>query len=308
MKKIVITGATGFIGQHLIKKLCKELDGIFAVGRTWGKRNADFSDNVHLITLDSNNLHHLPTIIQDRDIDTFIHLAWAGVSGNDKKDYRIQLSNCLLACEAVECAKQLGCKRFVFVGSVDEYEFNAFPDQPFSKSSHSKIYGVSKLAAETIGKILAKENHIEYVSALLALTYGEGNATNILPNAIIRNSLVSLPMKLIKGEKYFDLIYIQEAIDGICAIAEKGQDKESYYVGHIEIDKFAEIVRKICNVLDSKIELQFGAYNDIDTPLDYSKIDREKLLRDTGYECNVPLEEGIRNTKLWIMDMERSPK
>ena len=46
----------------------------------------------------------------------------------------------------------------------------------------------------------------------------------------------------------------------------------------------------------------------LDTPLDYSKIDRRKLLRDTGYECNVPLEEGIRNTKLWIMDIERSLK
>jgi NAD-dependent epimerase/dehydratase len=304
----VITGATGFIGQHLIQKLYKELESIFAVGRTWRKKSTDFSNNVHLISLDSKKIHCLPDIIEDRDIDTFIHLAWDGVSGNDKKDYRIQLSNCLLACEAVECAKQLGCKRFVFVGSVDEYEFNTLPDQPFINSSHSKIYGVSKLAAETIGKILAKENDIEYVSALLALTYGEGNSTNILPNAIIRNSLANSPMKLIKGEKYFDLIYIQEAIEGICAIAEKGKDKESYYVGHIEIDKFAGTVRKICKVIDSKIDLQFGAYNDIDTPLDYSKIDRRKLLRDTGYECNVPLEEGIRNTKLWIMDIERSLK
>jgi nucleoside-diphosphate-sugar epimerase len=307
MKKILITGATGFIGRNLIERL-KRNGGveIIAVDRNWRSSDTDNSifDGVEKVELNASDFCHLTERIKHRDIDTFFHLAWSGVNGTDKKDYRIQLSNSMAACEAVESAAEMGCNRFVFVGSADEYEFDEMPDARFHPYSHSKIYGISKYAAEVIGKIMASKSEIEFVSALLTLTYGCGNRTNVLPNMIIRNTLANKPISLIKGDNYFDMIYIDEAVKGIITVAEQGIDKESYYIGHADLKTFKNTVLDICRALGSSIELRFGEYPDVDDALDYSKIDRTKLYRDTGYVCDYPLEKGIRQTYDWLKNVE----
>lgn len=303
MKKVLITGATGFIGCNLIEQLKKDGEvKIIAVGRSGKSFDTDDSvfDDVEKIEFNTTDFCHLADRIKDRDIDTFFHLAWSGVNGVDKKDYRIQLSNCMAACEAVENAVKMGCRRFVFVGSVDEYEFDKMPDARFRPYSHSKIYGISKYAAEVIGKIIASKSDMEYVSALLSLTYGRGNRTNVLPNMIIWNTMANKPMRLIKGDNYFDMIYIEDAVKGIIAVADRGIDKESYYIGHAQLLTFKNTVFNICKALGSNIELRFGEYPDVDDALDYSKIDRSKLYRDTGYVCNYPLEDGIKLTADWL--------
>ena len=126
----------------------------------------------------------------------------------------------------------MNCKRYIYIGSVDEYEIAKLPDETFCKPTHSRIYGTMKFSSEVIGKTLAFNSNMEYVCALLCLTYGEGNNTDILPNRIIQNAMKDLPIDLISGDDYFDMIYYEEAIDAIIEIASKGKSYKSYFVGH----------------------------------------------------------------------------
>ena len=302
MKSAIVTGATGFIGRRLTEALLSRDIHVYGIGR-----NQDVLDELavnklfHPVRAEFEDYSILDQKIFDRDFDVFFHIAHLGVNGSNKSDYRIQLMNTTISCDAVISAKRLECKRFVFTGSVDEYEANIKLDAPFIPPSHSRIYGIAKFASENIGKTIARENGIEFVSVLLALTYGEGNKTKILPNTIIRNAEAGLPIKLISGNNLFDMNYIDETVGGIIAAAEKGQNLESYYVGHHDLLTFRETVIKMCEVIESKSELLFGEYPDPDYNIDYSSINKEKLYIHTGYKCKADFADSLLKTKAWLL-------
>ena len=146
--------------------------------------------------------------------------------------------NTNISCDAVISAKRIGCKRFLFTGSVDEYEACLEPDAHFIMPSHSRIYGIAKFAAENIGKTIALSLGIEYVSVLLSLTYGEGNKTKILPNTIIRNTEAGLPIKLITGNNLFDMNYIDAVSYTHLVVIGQNVNFTDHAIQHIE--KFFE--------------------------------------------------------------------
>jgi len=301
MNKVIVTGATGFIGRCLTEFLIKKGIEVYGVGRNMEILNSLAKDkHFHPIVLDFKDYNLINQVIKVQDIDVFFHTAHFGVNGKNKNDYRIQLNNAIAAGDAVNAAAQMKCERFLYVGSVDEYEACMKPDDKFIIPSHSRVYGLSKFAADNIGKTIAFSMRMEYVSVLLSLTYGEGNKTGILPNTIIRNSRQKEPIKLIKGNNLFDMIYVEEAVEGIIAVAEKGINMESYYIGHTELKTFKDTVKDICKVIKSESELYFGEYPDPEYNIDYHSINRNKLYDDTGYKCNYDFAESIRNTANWL--------
>lgn len=302
MKRAVVTGATGFIGSHICKALLNQEYEVYGVGRT-EKKFEQFNKipNFHPIILDFDRYNTLDEIISDKGFDLFFHTALFGVNGTNKKDYKIQFKNTIISCDVVKLAKKLMCKRFVFIGSVDEFESCFAPDSEFRLPNHARIYGLAKFAAENIGKTIAAEIGIEYVSALLSLTYGEGNNNNILPNMIIKNSLTNSPVDLISGDNYFDMIYIDDAVRGILAIAKLGRNMESYFVGHNDLKTFRNYVEDICAVLGTEMELRFGSYPDSDSVIRFENIRRTKITDDTGFVCSMSLKDGILKTKEWLM-------
>lgn len=304
MKKAIVTGATGFIGSHICKKLLKDGYVVYGIGRNDKKLSElDKMVNLHPIKLDFVNYDKMPQIIKERGFDFFIHTALYGVNGVDKRDYDIQLMNTKLSCDSVKLARELNCRRFILVGSVDEFESCFAPDDPFIEPSNARVYGLAKFAAENIGKTIALDLGMEYVSALLSLTYGEGNKTNILPNAMIRNTESGKAMDLISGDTYFDIIYIDDAVSGILSVAEKGKNMESYFVGHESLNTFKEIVLDIYTALDSNIRLNFGTYPDAKSVVRFDRINRSKIRRDTGFECRADVKNSILKTREWILKM-----
>lgn len=306
MKKVIVTGATGFIGRRLTETLLKKGIEVYGVGRKIEILD-DLARNplFHPVKAEFEDYSTLDQKIDERGFDVFFHIAYLGVNGVKKSDYRIQLMNTTISCDTVISAKNLGCKRFVFAGSVDQYEAYLRPDASFIFPSHSRIYGIAKFASENIGKIIALESGIEFVSVLLSLTYGEGNQTKILPNTIIRNAEAGLPIKLITGNGLFDMNYVDETVGGIIAAAEKGHNLESYYVGHQELQTFRENVIKICEVIDSKSELLFGEYPDPDYSIDYASINRKKLYEHTGYKSEIDFKESLLKTRKWLLKQDK---
>lgn len=302
MKKVIITGATGFIGRKLAETLMAQGVEVYGVGRKTEVLDELATNPLfHPVKAEFEDYSILAEKIHERGFDVFFHIAHLGVNGVEKSDYRIQLMNTTISCDAVISAKRLACKRFLLTGSVDEYEANIKLDATFIPPSHSRIYGIAKFASENIGKTIALENNIEFVSVLLSLTYGEGNKTRILPNTIIRNAVTGQPIKLISGNNLFDMNYIDETVGGIIAAAEKGHNLESYYVGHHDLSTFRETVIKLCKVIESKSELLFGEYPDPDYNIDYSSINKEKLYIHTGYKCKADFEDSLLKTRKWLL-------
>ena len=141
MFKVIVTGATGFIGRRLCKALLDKGICVYGIGRNNEVlRELEENDRFHGFSLEFADYSQIENLITDRDFDYFFHLANYGVNGADKENYKIQIQNIKIACDCVEIANTLGCKRFIFVGSVDEFEAVNLPDANYRTPTHSKIY------------------------------------------------------------------------------------------------------------------------------------------------------------------------
>ena len=93
MKKVIISGASGFIGQALAEALLAdgvEVYGLCATPEKLGelKKNPHF----HLIQIEFQEYEQLAQKVSERDFDVFFHFAWQGY-GKATNDYRVQISN-----------------------------------------------------------------------------------------------------------------------------------------------------------------------------------------------------------------------
>lgn len=304
MKKAIVTGAGGFIGGAVTKKLLD--NGIHVYGVDISEqvlRRFHGYERFHSVIADFSQYGKIHEMIQDT-IDVFYHFAWQGVYGDAFKEYDLQLNNAKYACDAMMEAIKIGCRKFVFAGTYNEFEIKNFLESDVFQPRYTCIYSGAKTVAEIICKTLAFNNNIEYSAGLIAMAYGENNRSMMLPNVVMKQLLRNESPKLIKGDNLYDLIYIDDIAEAFYLIGEKGYNLKSYYVGHRNLKTFRELLTEVGNIINPDIELRFGEYIDTDNK-DYGLIDLEALYQDTGFECKADFRESILRTAEWLKTQEK---
>lgn len=304
MKKVMITGVTGFIGGSLARKLLAENVIVYGVDIKTSKFNEfNLYSNFIPVFASFDDYQQLPARLCDKEIEVFYHFAWAGGFTSEIKNYKLQLSNAAYAGDALVAAKEIGCKKFVYAGTYNQYEIENFMTTPEFKPRYTCIYSTAKTAAGLICRTLAYNLGIEYCAGLIPMPYGENNYSKQLVNAVVDSLNKGVAPKLIEGNNTYDLIYIDDLVDALVAIGEKGKDQHEYYVGHRKLKTFKELMIDIRDVIAPGVELKFGEYKDKQN-IDYSKIDLDALYKDTGFECKANFEETMKITAEWVKKLE----
>lgn len=305
MKKVIITGAGGFIGGALTRKLLD--DGAVVYGIDISEENLkkfySFEKFVPVIA-DFSRYDELPCLINDQGFDVFYHFAWqGGMGGIAFRNYDLQLNNAINSVKAMEIAAKLQAKKFVIAGTSNELETLNIIMNPEVKPRTTCIYSSSKLAAEMICKTLSWQLGIEYCSGLIAMVYGPGNKSRTVTNMVIDSLNKGIRPKLIEGNNLYDFIYIDDVVNAFIAIGEYGKNRKSYYVGHRKQKKFKEWIIEMGEVLSPETTLIFGEYPDEDALIDYNKINLHELYEDTGFECSSDFKESILKTAEWLKNV-----
>ena len=113
MKKVVVTGANGFLGSYLTQQMVLEEIEVYAIVRSHEKAKQRFKENIyiHIIELDMKDISQLVNLIP-KPIDVFYHLAWNG----ERNAFEEQTNNIHYAVEALEVAAKLGCQKVYLYG------------------------------------------------------------------------------------------------------------------------------------------------------------------------------------------------
>ena len=108
MKRIIITGAGGFIGCELTKKLIRKGYEVHAISLLF---NPAFPEdpNVKKYCSGLSDAQSILDLLPEGEYEAFYHLAWRGVNGPEKADPQIQLDNIKLTLACAEASKKLGC-------------------------------------------------------------------------------------------------------------------------------------------------------------------------------------------------------
>ncbi len=300
MNRAIVTGAGGFIGGALTELLLGK--GVTVYGVDISEKALERHSgkaNFHPVIADFTKYGQLHESIP-ADVDVFYHFAWQGVFGDAFRDYRLQLNNAASAGDAITEAVKIGCKKFVFAGTMNEYEMDEYIKADYFEPRYTYIYSAAKQAAEAVCKTIAFNQKIEFNCGRIAMAYGENNRSMMVPNVVMKNLLANTPCKLVEGTNLYDMIYIGDIVRAFYAIGERGVNMKSYYVGHCQIGTFRELMEEIGAILNPACPLLFGAYPDSPSGVDYKNIDTEALYYDTGFECTSDFKESIMKTANWL--------
>lgn len=300
--RAIVTGATGFVGQWLVRELCANNHDVTVIVRDEKKVPAEWRNSVEIVESaleDYGNLEKADFKYESYDV--FFHFAWAGTSGQDRSNYDMQLRNVFAACESINLAKRLLCRRFLNAGSLMEYDVMKYLPQDGAEPTAADIYGISKMTADFMLKTLAVREGIEYINVIISNIYGVGENSARFLNQLLRKLICNERISLTSGEQLYDFIYVTDAVKGIVYAAQKGKNNSVYYIGNRKPQPLKEYILQAKEILNSTAELAFGEVPYSGIMLTYKEFDTKKLF-DIGFTIEVPFEKGILMTSEWIKE------
>lgn len=302
MKKVLITGANGFIGSALLKVLSAEGMKIYAVVRGKSDRSSKIRGlpGVQIVYCKLENIKDLPKLIPDRDLDTCIHLAWEGSFGNARADYKLQLMNIEYTLDLVNVIADMGVKRFVGAGTLAEKDVLSYHADDGATPNSVSIYGIAKVSAHFMSKTECTRLGIEHIWCYLSNTYGVGNTTNNFVNMASRLMLSGKRAAFTSGEQIYDFVYITDTVRAIYAAADKGKKNTAYYLGSTKQRQLKDFIKIIRDTINPSIELYLGEIPFNGKALPDESYDTTKLVHDTGFQPSVFFEDGIKMTVEWL--------
>ncbi len=302
MKKLLVTGANGFVGTALLQELSNNHVQIIAVVKDISSDISYIKEikNIQIVYCNMKNITNLPEIIPDRDIDACIHLAWDGSFGDKRADYERQLINVRYALDTVDTISRMGIKRFVGAGTLAEKDVLNYHLEQGSTPNPVSQYGVAKVATHLMTKVECTKLGIDHIWCYLSNTYGVGNKTNNFVNFAISKMLSGERASFTSGEQIYDFVYITDTVRGIVDATFKGRKNTAYYIGSTKARPLKEYIRIIRDTIDKNIELFLGEVPFKGKALPLEAYDCLELTRDTGYVPEICFEDGIIKTVNWL--------
>lgn len=311
MKKVIITGGTGFVGKWLTDELLKQgVDVILLVRKLPVKEEPskqDFpkGDRIRHILYDSEEYNQL-CVQEQGSIDVFYHLAWGGVSAEEKNDCEIQLNNISFSVRMLELAGRLKVGRFIATGTVAEYSMCESIMDVNARQTPNDMYGAAKTAAHYMLETRARMLKIPFIWAVLPSTFGEGRRDN----NIITYTIVSL----LRAEKprygdlmqMWDFLYVAEVARALRYIGEKGITEKNYAIGSGVFKPLKNYIMAVRDIIDPALPLGIGEIPSYSKKAFSSCVSIYDLTKDTGYIPEIGFEEGIRRTIPYYRDREKN--
>ena len=121
--KAIVTGASGFVGSALVKKLVQE--GIDVLCIDHKKRDNLDNEKIKSMVLSVENIEELETKINFGEYNMFYHFAWVGSAGPLRTNEKVQVRNAMWTVKCLRTANKIGCKKFIVAGSIMEYEVHS---------------------------------------------------------------------------------------------------------------------------------------------------------------------------------------
>ena len=301
MNTAVVTGATGFIGKAFTEYLLEKGYVVYAVIRDDTRLNGIQVPNLIPVKADYSAYGDLSKLISHADI--FYHFAWDGAYGEKTTDFKVQLSNINASCEAIIQAAKIGCRKFVFAGTIAELEIRSHLDNNICKPRGTCIYAVAKLNTEIMCKTLAIQNDISFNCGLFANTIGPGDFSHRSTNSILNKFIHREAPQLVKGDGLNDWLYIRDAVRLIDAMGEYGKNMKTYYIGHTDLWPLRKTIERARDIVAPGLELHFGEIPDAFLT-DYRYVDTKELYLDTGCKAVYSFEQAIRETSDWVKKLK----
>jgi UDP-glucuronate 4-epimerase len=327
--KILVTGAAGFIGFHLARRLVEESYEVVGVDNLCPYYDVNLKldrikqikhyKNFKFIKLDLKDTEHVFKLFDEEKFDYILHMAaQAGVRYSLKNPYQYIDSNILATVNLFEAVKTHPVKHFVLASTSSVYGANK--NIPFSVHHNVdhpiSLYAATKKSAELIAHTYSALFEIPVTVLRFFTVYGPWGRPDMALFIFTKNILEDKPIDVYNyGKMKRDFTYIDDIVEGVVRVMKKIPQKNPnwdavkadpatsfapykiYNIGNnqpVELLRFIEIIEEC---LGKKAIKNFLPLQPGDVVETYADID--DLVRDTGFKPQTPIEVGIKNFVEW---------
>ncbi len=328
-RKILVTGAAGFIGFHLCRRLLGDahevvgldnLNDYYDVNLKLSRlKQITMERNFKPVRLDLADREGIARLFREEKFDIVVNLAaQAGVRYSLVNPYSYVDSNVSGFLNILEGCRHNGVRHLVFASSSSVYGANT--KMPFSVHHNVdhpvSLYAATKKANELMAHTYASLYRIPSTGLRFFTVYGPWGRPDMALFLFTRAILEGKPIDVFNyGKMRRDFTYIDDITEGVVRVMERvpepdpswsGDRPDSatsyapyklYNIGNnnpVELMHFIEVLE---DCLGMKAEKNLLPIQPGDVPATYADVD--DLIRDVGFKPSTPIEEGIRRFVEW---------
>lgn len=287
-KGVLVTGASGFIGSHLVKGLLKEGANVSAIGRK-SPKNAGIS----YFSADICDANSLCRAIINIKPQIIVHLvACMDRTAPNEEVIRINYQGTVNLFDALD---QIEYQRFIYISTSELYFGNEIPFLENMDLNPQTAYARSKLMAEEYCITQSKEKRKPITILRPAIVYGPGQSESMFIPQCVASTLRGENMKMTAGEQTRDFVYIDDVVEAIVRASYMPLAVgEIINIGSGIETTLKEAALKINELAGNAMQINFGALPYRENEIRRYLLDITKAKQVLGWEPKVSLEEGLK--------------
>jgi len=308
-KKILITGAHGFVGKHLVANLL-------------AKRKIP-KQNLFLPTVQELDLRKWENCQQAvRGQDVVIHLAAkvGGIGLNQEKPGELFYDNIIMGTQLMEAARQAGVEKFIALGTVCAYP--KFTPVPFKEENlwlgypeeTNAPYGLAKKMMLVQAQAYRQQYGFNAIFLLPVNMYGPEDSFDPKKSHVI----AALIRKVYEakrdgqgrievwgtGKPTREFLYVEDGAEGIISATEKYDKPEPVNLGSSMEISIKDLAELICRLMDFKGKIRWDASKPDGQPR--RRLDVSRAKKEFGFTAKTSFEQGLKNTINWFLQNAES--
>jgi len=300
--KILVTGATGFMGSCLARRLVREGQDVHVFTRQSSNpwRIADIREELteHSVELrDAGSVEQAVRSIGPRII---YHCAAHGTFYGQKDTTAILESNFLGTINLLRACEKTGFDYFVNTGSSSEYGIKSRPMKEDEVLEPTGDYGVSKAAASLYCQSEGKTKQLPIVTLRLFSPFGPWDDPKRLVPYVIASLLREEAPRLSTPASVRDYIFIDDVLEAYSAVVKQLFHGEIFNIGSGAQHSLGDVVSTIRNVLQNGPEPVWGAMEKQRPEPEHWVANIDKAGQRFNWKPSTPLKQGLEQTVAWM--------
>ncbi len=307
MSRVLLTGASGFLGAHALASLLAAGHEVHALARSErldehaqpGAAGPTHSERVTWHAADLTHANAAEALVREISADRLLHLAWYVEHGRywEAPENVAWVEATLRLLRAFVAA---GGRRAVIAGTCAEYEWSQ--QQPYEEYSTplapATMYGTAKHATHLVAERFAAYADVELAWGRIFMPYGPGEGAQRLVPSVVRALLAGHEAPVSDGAQARDFMYADDVARAFAAIL------DSTVQGPVNVASgrcctIREMVTLLAQTVGRPELVRWGAVPT--RPGDPPRLiaDVRRLREEVGFEPRVELAEGVRRTVDW---------
>ncbi len=325
-RNIIITGGAGFIGSHVVRRFVNNypeyhiinVDVLTYAGNLENLKDIESKPNYEFFKADITDTTAINALFESRNIHSVIHLAaesHVDRSITNPLDFvKTNVLGTVILLNAFKAFGDIDNGRFYHV-STDEVYGTLGDDGMFLEStpySPNSPYSASKAGSDHFVRAYYETYKLPVVISNCSNNYGSHQFPEKLIPLMIHNIKNNQPLPVYgKGENIRDWLWVNDHASAIDTVFHRGRNGETYNIGGNNEWRNIDLVRKLCEIMDSKLSRENGTSEKLITYVtdrtghDFRyAIDATKIASELGWKPSVNFSEGFEKTIDWYLENE----